>query len=68
MNKLPIKLPYSILTMEGKFRCMGLNIVHDGYGRVVISDDSKEYSDADYESASSVEYEINKIIKRKYDR
>jgi hypothetical protein len=68
MIRLQNILPNCILHMAGKFRVMGLNIIHDGEGRVIISDDSKVYSDANYSSASDVEFRINKIIKKKYGR
>lgn len=57
-------IPNNILIKEGNFTLSGLNIRHNGRGRVVITDlsGSTMYSDSDYYSTSEVEGIINNIL------
>jgi hypothetical protein len=61
-------LPRNMLIKEGDFIIMGLQVNHDGRGRVVVSapQEGKLYSDSHYNSIEDVNGMINNIIELKY--
>lgn len=62
-------IPNNVLTKEGSFTILGLKVMHNGRGRVVITDlsNSTVYSDCgDYYSTNEVIGVINNIIELKW--